>query len=283
MNYDAKRAFEFLNKIGFVRTAGSEEELRAAQMIQAECAAIGVDAIIEEFKILDGEVEVAELEVTAPYNQKYTCTGYKRCADADIEAELVYVENGLDAALVDVKDKIVLLNTPPRLPVFRKLLDAGVAGFIAMTGTMRDTEDDSDLPTGMLRKTLPDLPLHASTQMSVFTSGGACEMAADGCERVVIARALALHPEVLCFDEPTSALDPELTAEVLRVIRGLKDKNNTMIVVTHEMEFAKSVADVVIYMADGVIEEMGTPAEVFDHPKSEKTLAFLRGTQELLF
>ena len=100
-------------------------------------------------------------------------------------------------------------------------------------------------------------------------------------QRVAIARALALSPEVLCFDEPTSALDPELTAEVLRVIRGLKDKNNTMIVVTHEMEFAKSVADVVIYMADGVIEEMGTPAEVFDHPKSEKTRAFIRGTQEL--
>ena len=72
-------------------------------------------------------------------------------------------------------------------------------------------------------------------------------------QRVAIARALALNPEILCFDEPTSALDPELTGEVLRVIRGLKDKDNTMIVVTHEMEFAKSVADIVIYMADGVI------------------------------
>ena len=99
-------------------------------------------------------------------------------------------------------------------------------------------------------------------------------------QRVAIARALALQPEVLCFDEPTSALDPELTGEVLRVIRGLKDKNTTMIVVTHEMEFAKSVADVVIYMAEGVIEEMGTPEEVFDNPKSEKTRAFIRGAQE---
>ena len=99
-------------------------------------------------------------------------------------------------------------------------------------------------------------------------------------QRVAIARALALRPEVLCFDEPTSALDPELTGEVLRVIRGLKDKNTTMIVVTHEMEFAKSVADVVIYMAEGVIEEMGTPEEVFDNPKSEKTRAFIRGAQE---
>ena len=99
-------------------------------------------------------------------------------------------------------------------------------------------------------------------------------------QRVAIARALALHPEVLCFDEPTSALDPELTGEVLRVIRGLKNEDNTMIVVTHEMDFARNVADVVIYMADGVIEEMGTPEEVFDHPKSEKTRAFLGATQE---
>ena len=97
-------------------------------------------------------------------------------------------------------------------------------------------------------------------------------------QRVAIARALAMDPEVLCFDEPTSALDPELTGEVLRVIRSLKDGQHTMIVVTHEMEFAKSVADVVIYMADGVIEEMGTPEQVFENPTSEKTRAFLGGT-----
>ena len=99
-------------------------------------------------------------------------------------------------------------------------------------------------------------------------------------QRVAIARALALSPQVLCFDEPTSALDPELTGEVLRVIRGLKSKDSTMIVVTHEMEFARSVADVVIYMADGVIEEMGTPEEVFENPKSDKTRAFIRGVQQ---
>ena len=99
-------------------------------------------------------------------------------------------------------------------------------------------------------------------------------------QRVAIARALALEPKVLCFDEPTSALDPELTGEVLRVIRGLKDKNTTMIVVTHEMEFAKSVADVVIYMADGVIEEMGPPEQLFNNPRSEKTRHFLRAARE---
>ena len=99
-------------------------------------------------------------------------------------------------------------------------------------------------------------------------------------QRVAIARALAMNPEVLCFDEPTSALDPELTGEVLRVIRELKNTHSTMIVVTHEMEFAKSVADVVIYMADGVIEEMGTPEQIFDNPQSEKTKAFLHASLE---
>ena len=107
-----------------------------------------------------------------------------------------------------------------------------------------------------------------------------CQLSGGQQQRVAIARAWAMHPEVLCFDEPTSALDPELTGEVLRVIKGLKGEDRTMIVVTHEMDFAKSVADVIIYMADGVIEEMGTPEEVFDHPKSEKTRSFLQGFHE---
>ena len=97
-------------------------------------------------------------------------------------------------------------------------------------------------------------------------------------QRLAIARALALSPEILCFDEPTSALDPELTGEVLRVIRSLKDQDHTMIVVTHEMGFAKSVADVVIYMAEGVIEEIGSPEQIFDNPQSPKTRAFIQGT-----
>ena len=107
-----------------------------------------------------------------------------------------------------------------------------------------------------------------------------CQLSGGQQQRVAIARALALEPKVLCFDEPTSALDPELTGEVLRVIRGLKEKNTTMIVVTHEMEFAKSVADVVIYMADGVIEEMGPPEQLFDNPRGEKTRHFLRAARE---
>ena len=102
-----------------------------------------------------------------------------------------------------------------------------------------------------------------------------CELSGGQQQRVAIARALALNPDILCFDEPTSALDPELTGEVLKVIKGLKSSESTMIVVTHEMEFAKNVADLVIFMADGVIEEMGTPEQVFNAPKSEKTRAFL--------
>ena len=102
-----------------------------------------------------------------------------------------------------------------------------------------------------------------------------CQLSGGQQQRVAIARAWAMHPEVLCFDEPTSALDPELTGEVLRVIKGLKGEDRTMIVVTHEMDFAKSVADVIIYMADGVIEEIGTPEEVFDHPQCPRLKEFL--------
>lgn len=102
-----------------------------------------------------------------------------------------------------------------------------------------------------------------------------CQLSGGQQQRVAIARALALDPDILCFDEPTSALDPELTAEVLKVMKELKEANTTMLVVTHEMEFARNVADKVIFMADGVIEEMGTPEQVFERPKSPKTKAFL--------
>lgn len=107
-----------------------------------------------------------------------------------------------------------------------------------------------------------------------------CQLSGGQQQRVAIARALALNPHILCFDEPTSALDPELTGEVLKVIKGLKGEDTTMIVVTHEMEFAKSVSDKVIFMADGVICEMGTPQEVFDNPKSERTKMFLNKSLE---
>ena len=94
-------------------------------------------------------------------------------------------------------------------------------------------------------------------------------------QRVAIARALALHPNILCFDEPTSALDPELTGEVLRVIRSLADKKTTMVIVSHEMAFARDVADHVIFMDDGIIAEEGRPEDVIMNPKEARTRQFL--------
>ena len=101
------------------------------------------------------------------------------------------------------------------------------------------------------------------------------QLSGGQCQRVAIARALALQPDILCFDEPTSALDPELTGEVLKVIKELADKNTTMIIVTHEMAFARDVANQVIFMDDGYILEQGDPYEVFEHPKEERTKQFL--------
>lgn len=101
------------------------------------------------------------------------------------------------------------------------------------------------------------------------------QLSGGQCQRVAIARALALQPDILCFDEPTSALDPELTGEVLKVIKELADQNTTMIIVTHEMAFARDVSNHVIFMDDGHILEQGSPEEVFDHPKEERTRHFL--------
>ena len=102
-----------------------------------------------------------------------------------------------------------------------------------------------------------------------------CELSGGQQQRVAIARALMLSPKILCFDEPTSALDPELTGEVLRVIRELRDGDTTMIIVTHEMNFAKNVSDKVIFMADGIIEESGNPTELFENPQSPRLKEFL--------
>lgn len=107
-----------------------------------------------------------------------------------------------------------------------------------------------------------------------------CNLSGGQQQRVAIARALALNPDVLCFDEPTSALDPELTGEVLNVIRSLKTSDSTMIVVTHEIEFARDVADKIIFMADGVIAEEGTPEQVINNPQNPRTQAFCQGSTD---
>ncbi|MBQ7337067.1 MAG: amino acid ABC transporter ATP-binding protein [Clostridia bacterium] len=120
--------------------------------------------------------------------------------------------------------------------------------------------------------------LLASVGLAQKAENYPCQLSGGQQQRVAIARALSQTPAVLCFDEPTSALDPELTGEVLRVIKDLKDKGCTLLVVTHEMEFARKVADRVVFVADGLIEEEGTPEEIFRNPRSPKTAAFLQHT-----
>lgn len=122
--------------------------------------------------------------------------------------------------------------------------------------------------------------LLATVGLSEKANAYPCQLSGGQQQRVAIARALMLSPDILCFDEPTSSLDPELTGEVLRVIRSLKSSDRTMIIVTHEMEFARHVSDKVIFMADGVIEEQGTPDEVFGNPQSDKLRAFLSAGEE---
>ena len=103
-----------------------------------------------------------------------------------------------------------------------------------------------------------------------------CQLSGGQQQRVAIARALAMNPEILFFDEPTSALDPEITAGILKVLRQLADENMTMVIVTHEIDFARKVADRVIFMDEGVIVEEGDPKQVLDNPSNERTKAFLQ-------
>ena len=120
------------------------------------------------------------------------------------------------------------------------------------------------------------LDLLKKVGLSEKVSAYPCELSGGQQQRVAIARALAMNPDILCFDEPTSALDPELVGEVLKVMKSLADGGMTMVVVTHEMRFAREVADKVVFMSDGVIAEQGTPQDVFDNPKNERTKQFLQ-------
>lgn len=130
-------------------------------------------------------------------------------------------------------------------------------------------KDDAEVIDDKARKLIKNVGLE--DKVNSFP----CELSGGQQQRVAIARALAMSPDILCFDEPTSALDPELTGEVLRVIRELRDGNTTMIIVTHEMNFAKNVSDKVIFMADGIIEEIGSPEQVFENPQSPRLKEFL--------
>ena len=134
---------------------------------------------------------------------------------------------------------------------------------------------------GQDKESATRLAIELLKKMSMDTKKDAypCELSGGQQQRVSIARALALNPEVLFFDEPTSALDPELTGEILKVMKGLAEEKMTMVIVTHEMAFAKSVASHVIFMDGGVIVEEGTPEEVFENTQNERTKRFLQRFQ----
>ena len=123
------------------------------------------------------------------------------------------------------------------------------------------------------------LDLLAQSGLSEMADSYPCQLSGGQQQRVAIARALALEPKIMLFDEPTSALDPELTNEVLKIIKSLADKNMTMIIVTHEMSFAKNISDRVVFIDDGVIAEQGTSDEIFLAPKSERLKEFLSNTR----
>ena len=144
---------------------------------------------------------------------------------------------------------------------------------LTLAPTLRVKRGESTESAGEIRERAEELL--ATVGLTEKAYAYPCQLSGGQQQRVAIARALMMSPDILCFDEPTSALDPELTGEVLRVIRSLKSAERTMIIVTHEMEFAKCVADRVIFVADGVIEEEGTPEDVLVNPKSEKIRAFL--------
>ena len=122
---------------------------------------------------------------------------------------------------------------------------------------------------------LPDLETLEEVGLGHRLNNFPSQLSGGEQQRVAIARALAMKPDILCFDEPTSALDPELTGEVLKVIRSLADQRTTMLIVTHEMAFARDVADQVVFMDGGVVVEQGDPEEIINHPKEERTRQFL--------
>ena len=160
-----------------------------------------------------------------------------------------------------VMDNITLA---PKLLLKERLKKAGGASYADAKAEIDREAEDLLRRTGLIEK----------------RSSYPCELSGGQQQRVAIARALALKPKILCFDEPTSALDPELTGEVLKVIKELKTLNMTMIIVTHEMECARNISDSVIYMADGVIVERGTPEEIFGDPKNDATKNFLKNYLE---
>ena len=171
-------------------------------------------------------------------------------------------------------------NLFPQYSVFENIILAPELLLKERYNEFKKTEKDKTVRMEFIKSEKAKITAEAEdllkkTGLSEKRNSYPCELSGGQCQRVAIARALALKPRILCFDEPTSALDPELTGEVLNVIKSLKDENRTMIIVTHEMGFAKNISDRVVFMADGVICEEGTPQNLFSNPQTEKLKAFL--------
>lgn len=176
-------------------------------------------------------------------------------------------------------------NLFPQYSVFENIVLAPELLLKERYNEFKKTEKDKTVRMEFIKSEKAKITAEAEdllkkTGLSEKRNSYPCELSGGQCQRVAIARALALKPRILCFDEPTSALDPELTGEVLNVIKSLKDENRTMIIVTHEMGFAKNISDRVVFMADGVICEEGTPQNLFSNPQTEKLKSFLKNVND---
>lgn len=176
-------------------------------------------------------------------------------------------------------------NLFPQYSVFENIILAPELLLKERYNEFKKTEKDKTVRMEFIKSEKAKITAEAEdllkkTGLSEKRNSYPCELSGGQCQRVAIARALALKPRILCFDEPTSALDPELTGEVLNVIKSLKDENRTMIIVTHEMGFAKNISDRVVFMADGVICEEGTPQNLFSNPQTDKLKSFLKNVND---
>ena len=176
-------------------------------------------------------------------------------------------------------------NLFPQYSVFENIVLAPELLLKERYNEFKKTEKDKTVRMEFIKSEKAKITAEAEdllkkTGLSEKRNSYPCELSGGQCQRVAIARALALKPRILCFDEPTSALDPELTGEVLNVIKSLKDENRRMIIVTHEMGFAKNISDRVVFMADGVICEEGTPQNLFLNPQTEKLKSFLKNVND---
>ena len=148
---------------------------------------------------------------------------------------------------------------------------------VALAKELHDREHRQDLSMAQVRAAAEEEARELLLQVGLAEKSNFYphQLSGGQQQRVAIARALALRPDILCFDEPTSALDPELTEEVLRVIKSLADGSTTMIIVTHEMAFAREAASKVVFMENGAVLEQGTPEEIFEHPKNRRVAEFI--------